>query len=375
MSIAVSLPVATPARPILRAESQSLGFSVQLQSLRGLAALMVLIGHCLGVLAPSGPVQRLASALCNGQGAVAFFFVLSGLVLALQWSKLQRHRRPIYAYAIRRGFRLYPMLIVAVLLGTLYCNYIHRPGDVPGATTWFDSFYSEPISFNRFLLALTGASAKPAAPLWSILVEIIGSAAVPVLVLCSISWRAKWLIVAVLLTLSFFAWGRTHYNWGLYLIDFYAGVSVLWWGPKWARLFGQMGQMTHALILFSTFTIFIGARSSLSEGHWAAVINLFETICAMLIVSVVYHRVWNPRVLSLRPIVKLGDISYSFYLLHFPIVYFLAGALSGNLANVSRLCWSFELAVAATLLTAVVASVAYRYIEVPAIGVGKWLVR
>lgn len=59
----------------------------QLDSLRGLAALTVFIGHCAGVKINMG-VQNAVyptplGVLFNGNAAVVFFFVLSGFVLSL----------------------------------------------------------------------------------------------------------------------------------------------------------------------------------------------------------------------------------------------------------------------------------------------------
>ena len=69
-------------------ELQGSGQITELQSLRGIAAATVMIGHCLISYGPSALLIGL-SELLNGRAAVAVFFVLSGYVLTCS---LQRGR-------------------------------------------------------------------------------------------------------------------------------------------------------------------------------------------------------------------------------------------------------------------------------------------
>src|ERR1700722_11258590 len=96
-----------------------------LDSLRGLAAMQVLLGHCLGIFpifagaegATSNPVvwaliYTPLHLFWNGAQAVIFFFVLSGFVLALPYFN---HRAPFYeSYLVRRFFRIYVPYIIVV---------------------------------------------------------------------------------------------------------------------------------------------------------------------------------------------------------------------------------------------------------------------
>ena len=105
------------------------GFSERLESARGIAALLVVLGHCFGnacIIRMDLPlyeqrgtweyVTRLITALFNGQGAVLFFFVLSGFVLE---ELLTRHlpadsARAYARYLVRRICRLYPAHLVVL---------------------------------------------------------------------------------------------------------------------------------------------------------------------------------------------------------------------------------------------------------------------
>jgi peptidoglycan/LPS O-acetylase OafA/YrhL len=102
-----------------------------LDSLRGLAALAVVFGHCLRVFPEfgtrpyPGPVSWAGfvlkrtplAVLVDGHVAVLIFFVLSGLVLSLPF---QQGRMPSYGVFIgKRVARLYPPYLAAVVLGAV----------------------------------------------------------------------------------------------------------------------------------------------------------------------------------------------------------------------------------------------------------------
>lgn len=133
-----------------------------LDSLRGLAALVVVVNHCLNLFPPFGgfgasqtvyavdPVvawvaRSPLSLLWDGRAAVALFFVLSGFVLALPWF---RGRQPTYgSFAIRRVCRIYLPYAAAVGLAMVLATTLAglRP---PPLSLWFDTAnWVEPVSW------------------------------------------------------------------------------------------------------------------------------------------------------------------------------------------------------------------------------------
>src|SRR5438874_7442953 len=109
-------------------------FHPRIESLRGIAALMVAVFHSIHLLPVDGIphiylrtisdvhgaqaiTTRLLMVFFNGGAAVSLFFVMSGLVLALS---LRRDQRPVSqlapAFAARRFFRIYPTLAFNVLV-------------------------------------------------------------------------------------------------------------------------------------------------------------------------------------------------------------------------------------------------------------------
>ena len=57
------------------------GHLVELQSLRGLAATLVVVDHCFSYYKSPHYLQNIRDVVGNGDASVVLFFVLSGFVL------------------------------------------------------------------------------------------------------------------------------------------------------------------------------------------------------------------------------------------------------------------------------------------------------
>lgn len=359
-------------------EQSGAGFSEALQSMRGLAALLVLTGHCFGAFSLEASPLRHVHRLLNGEGAVVFFFVLSGFVLSLQWEKIARSSRPIANYAIRRITRLHPMLAVTTIVGTIYCNFIHDPAPLAIATDWFNSYYRKEIDPFHMALALTGYSTRPAAPFWSLFVEIIGSALVPLLIVTATTTTRKYLIGLFLLIASFALDIGLHFNYPVYLIDFYIGVSVAWWGPALARASNRLAVQHRPIAPALLICAFLVARRFLPDGTPLPVINLIELACSAPIVALLYYGGWRTDTLRIPAIAMLGNISYSLYLLHFPLMYLIVHLLTRwlNAAEaVSVEMLTIGLTLSTIALTTAASLICFRYVETPFIALGRNLTR
>ena len=97
---------------------------VELQSLRGIAASIVMVGHAL--IYYDNPSWFYAFALAfNGRSAVVVFFVLSGYVLTRSLWNARFDKVTVVRFYIQRFFRIYPAIWIASTLGLVYLFALH----------------------------------------------------------------------------------------------------------------------------------------------------------------------------------------------------------------------------------------------------------
>jgi len=169
---------------------------VHLEALRGLAALIVVVHHCLLAFSPSADGRNIindrtfigtpAFFLVNGTGAVLFFFVLSGFVLPLAVigsGKLSTFLRS----ALKRLPRLYLPVGISMLCGWLILTYLPHQFVAIGALTkspWLSDFGSSGLlgkvptlasAIHHTIAVFFGGSFGLNSSLWTMTPELAGS--------------------------------------------------------------------------------------------------------------------------------------------------------------------------------------------------------
>jgi peptidoglycan/LPS O-acetylase OafA/YrhL len=367
----VSLPATVKTKPT---------FSAGLQSLRGLAALTVLLGHCLSVFQiPSGSVARALNALLNGGGAVTFFFALSGSVLALSLRRERFSLRSYGGFCVKRALRILPMVFVAVIIGTIYCNRIDVKATYPFATEWFTKIYKLNVDGPRFIGALIGYSARPAPPLWSIFVELIGSVLLPFFVLSIRNYRWMFGMMGVLLLVSFANLSAFQYYWPVFLIDFFAGVTILVWGPGFAAATLRWGWWVPRIVAAVCVAVVLLNREYfwIPSEHGDPVTNLIELSAVCPVIALILYIPDGFGLLRAKPLIFLGDVSYSLYVLHFPILCFFVQIMAWVFHPETIALHKAVFIVLTMILVAgsslLVSAQTYRLIELPFAALGKRL--
>jgi peptidoglycan/LPS O-acetylase OafA/YrhL len=171
------------------------GFSVKLEALRGVAALMVVGFHTF-----QDPWTRI---LFNGGAAVTVFFVLSGYVLGLS---LRRGTGTLLQqfclFLWHRVFRIYPAYFITTLAFWIYWQcYPFGTGGL-GSHSFFENLHLSRLQQIKNFIFLD-QSINPVT--WSLKVEMIGSIVLPLLHFLSrkLRWRGRMLLFAAMLLLSF----------------------------------------------------------------------------------------------------------------------------------------------------------------------------
>jgi peptidoglycan/LPS O-acetylase OafA/YrhL len=291
-----------------------------LTGIRGLAAWFVVLYH-IRVGAVSYLPQQASFVLSKGYLAVDLFFMLSGFVLWLNYS--DRLRRDglcaVPKYLARRVARIWPLHLFILALTVLYAALVASAGELNTVHyPWRELPLHLLLVHNwGFTDTLTWND-----PSWSISGEAAAYLLFPLIVV-AVDWRRlspAW-SVAALLGLALLVWAVIGWN-GAFILDrdiprfgllraaceFTIGtiLCALWkrWCSTPARTAGLAGALAGGALLLA---IAAGAPETL-------VVPLF--LAGMLLVlALTADRSGNP--LAARPIVYLGEISYSTYLVHF----------------------------------------------------------
>jgi peptidoglycan/LPS O-acetylase OafA/YrhL len=260
-----------------------------------------------------------------GAEAVYFFFILSGFVLTRAAS------RPSFSWAAyfpSRMVRLYVPVIAAVTFAWVSYKFVFvflvAAPQVAYSTSWAI----------RDMLLLGGTSTYMGV-LWSLQWEVIFSLALPVYLLLVRQHRITATVIALAVclvgffldvqgpsVLPMFFFGALlaqQWDWIVARFRFLATRSVL-------TNLAASALTVAALVALTSF--FLSDRWLQSMGLSARTITtplVLAGICMLIILSML----WPPvrSFLGLRPLVFLGKMSYSLYLVHLPIVLILATVL------------------------------------------------
>lgn len=362
-----------------------------LDSLRGLAALAVVFWHLALTLldAPAGSPYRLGAEVAGfwrlsplypliaGREAVIIFFILSGFVLSLPWVRGQRV--PYGPFFVKRVCRIYlPYLATVALTFAAYALLGGRV--VPELGAWFNTPWQRDPSaaevVNYALLVGSFEHEPYNIVIWSLVHEMRVSLAFPLLMVPVMRWRwpvtlGAFLGVSALGTVLSATVGRgTDYAGTLhYLVFFVVGALlakhradvVAWWRRGSRPLHLLLGAFAFALYSYARVLSSFWNAPRLA---WDAEDLLVGVGAVVLIVWLLASRPAG-RVMEYPPLVFLGRISYSLYLLHLLVLFSLVRVLPGS--NI------YLLLPVALALSVGLAWLSYRVVELPSMRLGRYL--
>lgn len=345
--------------------------------LRGAAALWVFGGHALRI------VDLKISYLSRGDQAVEVFVILSGFVITL----MRLNEDETYGrYLFRRFMRLYPLFLIALVLGALT---MHLYAPVFGSSPWLSeeklAFLSREENaanglWAHILLHLTmlhgmvpdtvlpQAALMFSGPLWSISLEwqfyLIAPFLIPFLSLRTLRGLA---VVAVVLVLAIALQKVTEQYWiagvpsflPLRLPLFVVGIIS---AMLWDRARHTPPLLLAAIVAAATVVGWLFAPNKLPILIWFATYYLAAT----------HDRIGVSRLanrLVCMPVSRfLGRISYGLYVLHVPLMmvvtYYLVIPLAGGQ---SQIVGAVLIASATLPVVLLLAYLSFTFIEKPAI--------
>lgn len=361
----------------------------QLECLRGVAILLVFLFHVYGISygKASGKPTLLESYVTGGNTGVTLFFVLSGFLLSLPWLKYlaagQVGERPsVRSFYKARALRVLPLYELAVAFSVLMTGAY-----LVGAKAAAFMF----VGFEIFPYSVVW---------WTLSTEIQ---------------------FYVLLPLGFWAWSRSAWTRRLLL-----GVLLLWavfytylvllqrlpadeLGYFYTKsLFGRLpaflvgilaarlyiilkspilayvdrsGLRLLASVVFMVLLLGLGlvlqACTTIGDAEVERSWHIHHTWEALLwagmLLCLVLAKPWGERLLLNRPFAIVGKLSYSLYLVHVPILFYLiypaketvgAEVYSNSLEAIAYPLLALALSLGLSLLT-------YRFIELPFLNLKK----
>ncbi|MGV0990896.1 MAG: acyltransferase family protein [Mycobacterium sp.] len=313
-----------------------------LTGVRAFAALIVVGTHAAYTTGKytHGYVGLLYSRMEIG---VPIFFVLSGFLLFGPWVRAAKAGTPapsLRRYSWRRVRRIMPAYVVTVLAAYVLYHF-HEAGPNPGHT-WYGllrnlsltQIYTDGYMFSHIHQGLT--------QMWSLAVEVSFYVALPVIaylvlaVLCRRQWRPRLalagLAVFVLISPAWMVFvhsvdhiGQQHLPDGAklwlpgYLAWFIGGMMLTVLAAMGVRCYWFVALPLVVVSYLIVSTPVAGEPTTSPSGLAQAVVKtLFYALIATLVVApaALGDRGWYERVLSSRPLVWLGEISYELFLVH-----------------------------------------------------------
>jgi peptidoglycan/LPS O-acetylase OafA/YrhL len=335
-----------------------------LESIRGLAALQVLLLHFFAAFAPDLVFSLPAGApiagtihlsplyfLYDGYSAVYIFFALSGYVLTRSF---ERHpaqpSSQILARVVRLGLPAMAATLVAATVMLMFGKPNIPAGDLAGSTWFASQWHADPSIFavvrdgvvNALFLGYRGlpgvAFLAPwqqpveqslVAPLWTLSIEFYGSIVVLALCACARRSRALWWIVVLLGAIFTIRSAYVCFFIGHLLAAFHRAerpapdrkllpvFSIIFgvflcvlaetWQPEWLR----------SLCADPTYWLFPGQFAPMQQKTFGAVLVLVGII-DLQVARNFLSRPW---------LVARSSLSFPLYLVHWPILCGPAAAL------------------------------------------------
>lgn len=359
---------------------------IELDSLRGVAALVVVFSHVLGVLPSlddyepsnwfeSALIYSPLHALWAGTEAVTLFFVLSGFVLSLPFHGARNGTYPEYLF--RRICRIYLPYLAAIVFA-LAMRAALSGLEVEGLGGLAKKMWQGPFTAvdaaTHLLMVVVIPNGEQADPvIWSLTHEMRLSIIFPVIMWVVLRYRwyvpitASLAVAAASVVAGAAVGAESNARTGSYLVMFVIGALLAKHRHRvtaWCRSIGTPAQVALTAASIGLFTYSFWVFPHESAIHGVSLDLAVVTVGAAGFIVLALGSSFHQRFLLTRPVRYLGRVSYSLYLVHAVIILAALRLLYDPLPLVVVL----PLAVLASIA---VAGIGYQWIERPAIALGR----
>ena len=348
-----------PHDQMVAATPQGTKYRPEIDGLRAVAVVLVLLFHAGW------------RALAGGFVGVDVFFVISGyLITQIVIADAEAARFSVAGFYERRARRILPALFTVVAACVMAGIFLMAPSQLKGLA---ESVAAVALSASNFLFFRTtgyfdgGVEALPLIHTWSLAVEEQFYLLFPILV--TLLWRRarnRLLPAIILIAVLSFAWCI----WAARVdpaANFYLAPSRAWELLLGAVLAEASRRVPlhlrvapaarETLSVLGLVAILGSAITFTSATPFPSEFALLPTIGSALVLAYAVPQTFVGRMLSARPLVRIGLISYSLYLWHQPLFAFARIVTVGETPS-----WTFAVLTACSFA---LAYLTWRYIEAP----------
>jgi len=324
-----------------------------LDALRGIAALAVVITHILEEVSPEFHSIR-GTYFDLGSCAVTVFFLCSGFIIPVSLERVGSIRK----FWIRRIFRLYPLYWISVMLVVLVFILLPEKS--------LTSFNQHPVATtlaHLTMFQILFGMPNIVAPYWTLFFEMIFYIIVTFLFITGGSKSTKPVVVGLLLGTIFVEIIMPLFFHQIFAPALIGVFLMMFNGTLLYRVYTKEVTVSSAAVirLLSMITLFgiTVVRSAVGLD------SIFYMGTGWITGYIIFIAVFLIRAHQFpRPLLYLGQISYSLYLLH-PVI--LLAVPQSNSIALTITYW--------LMIMLVISALTYRWLEQPMMRVGKRLSR
>jgi peptidoglycan/LPS O-acetylase OafA/YrhL len=347
-----------------------------LDSLRGLASLSVFFSHYVASYVLPNSILQWASKspfsiLRDGFAGVSLFFVLSGFVLSYKYFQKSDEYdlgRSIIPFYIGRISRICIPFTVILLISASLSKLLHLEAPNQIELDWIRNFWTDQPSWSQVMsqafLFVPAATQHLLPQDWTLTIELKVSMLMPFFTLIAIK-NPFWLFFLVFLLIKNH-WYFVHFALGILIARYFNLIQ-----DKVRKCSPVLKMTIFAVAVFLYSFRFAGLMQTSEDVMW-----IITGLGASLIIILAIGSQFFQNFLQIPFLVYLGKISYSIYLVHFIILKTFCHFLFLEIFKLgiqSQSTAHLIVVPSALVVLIMTADLSYRFIERPAIALGKRL--
>lgn len=344
-----------------------------IDSLRGIAILMVITVHILTffVADTSAYLPQLAiDFILNMKSCVSLFFIVSAFTLTMSHEKRRTETHATTKFFIRRFFRVAPAYYLAILIITVYTIYLY-PNFVNAIPSFW--FVGNLLFLNTLFPSIIGTIVPGG---WSVSVEFLFYMLFPLftyLIRNANSCIFMFGITATIATLF-------HFNYvddPVLSLFHYMDLNFIYQLPAFF-----MGILAYYIIKdgiksINHYSLFIIMYLCVLFTNFPMPYYILWSVAFMLLILILHRKTY--KLFSNKILSKVGEVSFSMYIIHFLVIIIMNKLHIGQVIPVSGAVSSFAnfilLYLIVSIISFAIANLTYRLIEIPGQNLGRKLIK